>query len=158
GWARPKNSPFEIMGFSLTPFMIAAGGVTLWAFVAWQHHREDRGLDPLVHLTLFRVAALRSGVQTFVSQNLILMGIFFVIPLYLQLVLGLDALQTGLRMLPVSVAMFVTSALGSWLSHRFQIRNIVRSGLVVGAASAFGLVATVDPQLHDASFAISMAL
>src|SRR5262249_5945533 len=107
GWVRPKNSPIEPFGFSATPFMVALGGVLFWAFVTWQHHREGRGLDPLVHLALFRVAALRSGVQTFVSQNLILMGIFFVIPLYLQLVLGFDALDTGLRMLPVSIAMFL---------------------------------------------------
>ena len=46
------------------------------------------------------------------SQNLILMGIFFSIPLYLQIVLGLDALETGIKMLPVSIAMFITSAVG----------------------------------------------
>ena len=45
-------------------------------------------------------------------QNLILMGVFFTIPLYLQLVIGLDALDTGLKMLPVSIAMFVASAAG----------------------------------------------
>ena len=44
------------------------------------------------------------------------MGIFFTIPLYLQLVLGLDALQTGIKMLPVSITMFITSAIGSRLS------------------------------------------
>ena len=43
GWVRPKNSPIELFGFSLTPFMIAVGGIVLWAFVAWQHHREDTG-------------------------------------------------------------------------------------------------------------------
>jgi EmrB/QacA subfamily drug resistance transporter len=158
GWVRPKNSPIEPFGFSATPFTIAIGGILLWGFVAWQHHREGRGLDPLVHLALFRIATLKSGVQTFLSQNLILMGVFFVIPLYLQLVLGFDALETGLRMLPVSIAMFVTSAAGSWLSHRFYVRNIVRAGLLVGAASAFGLVATVDPKLNGTSFAVSMAL
>ena len=158
GWVRPKHSPVEPFGFSATPFVIALGGLLLWAFVAWQHHCEATDRDPLVHLALFRVAALKSGVQTFLSQNLILMGIFFTIPLYLQLVLGFDALETGLRMLPVSVAMFVTSAAGSWLSHRVRIRTIVRAGLVIGAASAFGLVASVDPQLNSTAFGISMAL
>jgi hypothetical protein len=138
--------------------MVAIGLLLLWAFVEWQHLRERHGRDPLVHLALFRIAALKSGVQTFVSQNLILMGIFFVIPLYLQLVLGFDALKTGVRMLPVSIAMFLTSAAGSWLSHRMRIRTIVRAGLVVGAGSAFGLVATIDPQLNDTGFAVSMAL
>ena len=48
----------------------------------------------------------------FLGQNLILMGIFFAIPLYLQIVQGFDALETGMRMLPVSVALLVTALLG----------------------------------------------
>ncbi|MFI5047272.1 MAG: MFS transporter, partial [Acidimicrobiia bacterium] len=158
GWIRPKNSPVEPFGFSLTPFLVALGGVLLWAFVGWQHRRETRGQDPLVHLSLFKVPPLRSGVQTFLAQNLILMGIFFTIPLYLQLVLGFDALETGIRMLPVSVAMFLTAAAGSWLAGRYPVRSIIRTGLYVVAVSAIGLVATIDPQLNGVAFGISMAL
>ena len=58
------------------------------------------------------------------TQNLILMGVFFVVPLYLQLVLGLDALQTGIKMLPISITMFITAALGSRLSARYPVRSI----------------------------------
>src|SRR5262249_4790840 len=83
---------------------------------------------------------------------------FFTVPLYLQLVLGFDALETGIRMLPVSVAMFLTSAAGSWLAQRFPVRSIVRTGLVVSAVSAIGLVATGDPELNGVAFGISMAL
>jgi hypothetical protein len=43
------------------------------------------------------------------------MGVFFTVPLYLQLVLGLDALETGIKMLPVSITMFIASAVG--LAH-----------------------------------------
>ncbi len=35
------------------------------------------------------------------------MGVFFTVPLFLQLVLGLDALETGVRMLPVSITLFL---------------------------------------------------
>ena len=55
----------------------------------------------------------------FLAQNLILMGIFFTIPLYLQIVQGLDALETGLRMLPASVGLFVAALGGSRLASRF---------------------------------------
>ena len=88
----------------------------LWAFVAWQRHREAAGSDPLVHLDLLKIPPLRSGLVGLFTQNLILMGVFFTIPLYLQLVLGLDALETGIKMLPVSIAMFVAAAVGSRLS------------------------------------------
>ena len=73
------------------------------------------------------------------------MGIFFVVPLYLQLVLGLSALETGIKMLPISITMFATSAIGSRLSNRFAVRAIVQSGLIVTLAGALVLLATIKP-------------
>jgi MFS family permease len=158
GVLEPKDSPVEPFGFSLTPFVIAAGGVLLWAFVRWQGHREATGTDPLVHLRLVQIPSLRSGLIGLFSQNLILMGVFFTIPLYLQLVLGLDALDTGIKMLPVSITMFLASAIGSRLSSRFPVRTIVRAGLWTATVAILGLLATTDPTLADAAFATSMAL
>jgi EmrB/QacA subfamily drug resistance transporter len=157
GWIQPVNSPIEPLGFSLTLFVIAGGGVLLWAFAAWQRHRENAGRDPLVHLDLLRIAPLRAGLSGLVSQNLILMGVFFVIPLYLQLVLGYNALDTGIKMLPVSVAMFVAAAVGARLASRFSIRAVVRSGLVITLVSVVLLLATIQPDLADGMFAVSMA-
>jgi len=158
GWVVPKDSPIEPFGFSLTPFVLALGGGLLWGFVSWQRHRENIGTDPLVHLDLLKVPPLRSGLLGLFSQNLILMGIFFVVPLYLQLVIGLDALQTGVKMLPVSITMFVSAALGSRLSTRFPVRTIVRAGLIIIVFAVFGLLATVKPDLADTAFAVSMAV
>lgn len=158
GWLRPKNSPFEPFGFSLTPFVVAAGGVLLWSFVRWQHHRTDSGRDPLVHLELLDIRPLRAGLQTFLAQNLVLMGVFFTIPLYLQLVLGLDALETGIRMLPVSVAMFLASVAGSRLGVRFPVRSLVRGGLAVVLVAVVWLLASIDPMLDEVQFAVGMGL
>jgi EmrB/QacA subfamily drug resistance transporter len=158
GWVRPKDSPVEPFGFSVTLFVIGAGGALVWGFLRWQRHREATGTDPLVHLGLLKIPPLRSGLIGMFSQNLILMGIFFIIPLYLQLVLGLDALDTGIKMLPVSIAMLVTSALGSRLSSRFSVRAIVRAGLAITALAAFFLLATIKPDLAGGAFATSMAV
>lgn len=158
GWVFPKDTPVEIFGFSITPFVLVAGAALLWGFVVWQRHREAAGRDPLVHLGLARIPPVRAGLASLFSQNLILMGVFFTVPLYLQLVLGLDALETGIRMLPVSVAMFVTSAVGSRLSGRFAVRSIVRTGLVVIVLATVALFATIEPTLAEAPFALSMAL
>ena len=158
GWLKPKNSPITIFGFSLTIFVIAAGCVLLWGFVAWQRHREATKRDPLVHLSLAKVPPVRSGVIGLFSQNLILMGTFFVVPLYLQLVLGLSALETGIKMLPISVTMFVTAALGARLSSRFSVRAIVRTGLVVTVAGVLILLSTIKPTLANAGFALGMAV
>ena len=131
GFLRPRNSPIEPFGFSLTPFVIGAGAVVLALFVQWQRHREDIGREPLVRLEHLKIPPLRSGLSMFLAQNLILMGIFFTIPLYLQIVQGFDAFQTGLRMLPVSVTLFLTATLAPRLASRVSPRLIVRVGLVV---------------------------
>lgn len=158
GWVEPKASPVEPFGFSLTPFVVAAGAAVLWGFVRWQRHRERIGRDPLVQLDLLRIARLRAGLQMFLSQNVILMGVFFAVPLYLQLVLGQDALETGITMLPVSVAMFLTSMAGSALAARFAPRGIVRAGLGVLLAAVVVLLSTLEPQLDEGTFALAMAL
>lgn len=158
GLITPKDSPVEPFGFSLAVFVIIGGALLLWAFVAWQRHREDAGQDPLVHLRLFEIKPLRSGLFGLFTQNLVLMGVFFVVPLYLQLVIGLDALETGIRMLPISITMFAFSAIGSRLSSRLPVRTIVRTGLLTSVGAILLLLGTIDPQLRDAGFAISMAV
>jgi EmrB/QacA subfamily drug resistance transporter len=158
GWVVPKDSPVTLLGFSLTIWMITGGVVLLWAFVAWQRHREAKGTDPLVHLDLLHVAPLRSGLAGLFSQNLILMGVFFVVPLYLQLVLGLDALETGIKMLPISIAMFLAAAVGSRLTTRWTIRSVVQVGLAMSMVAVVVLLATIEPELREAGFAVSMAL
>ena len=158
GWVVPKDSPITPLGFSLTIWMIVGGGVLLWAFTVWQRHREKIGADPLVHMGLLRIPSLRAGLTGLFSQNLILMGVFFVVPLYLQLVLGLDALQTGVKMLPISITMFLAAAAGSRLSARFTVRGIVRAGLTTTVLAVLILLATVEPDLRDIGFAVSMAI
>ncbi len=158
GWLVPKASPITPFGFALTPFMIAAGGLVLRLFVGWQRRRERTGADPLVHLDLLRIPALRAGLQSFLAQNLILMGVFFTVPLYLQLVLGLDALETGVRMLPVSIAMFVAAIAGARLRTWLAIRTVVRPGFASTILATLGLLSTVEPTLREVRFAIAMAL
>jgi MFS family permease len=157
GWVVPKQAPVAPFGFSPTPFVIAVGVFLLWLFARWQRSREAADADPLVHLDLLRIPTLRAGLQTMLAQNLILMGVFFTVPLYLQLVLGFDALETGLRMLPVSVAMFVSSLAGSWLVARFSARTLVRTGLVAVVGAALLLLTSVQPTLAELRFGIAMA-
>lgn len=158
GWLAPRNSPITPFGFSLTPFMVAAGVGVLAAFRAWQRHREAIGREPLVHFRLFGIAPLRSGLGMFLFQNMILLGIFFAVPLYLQIVQGFDAFETGVRMLPVSVALFVTSLAGSRLAGRFPARGIVRVGLGLLLVASVLLLSTIKPDIETVPFAIAMAV
>jgi len=158
GFVQPKDSPIEPLGFSLTIYVIGAGIALLYAFARWERHREATGQDPLVHLDLLKIDVLRAGLANLLSQNFILMGIFFVVPLYLQLVLGFNALETGIKMLPVSITMFITSALGARLIRRYSVRTIIRAGLIIDAVAILILMAAIEPQMESLVFALSMAL
>jgi EmrB/QacA subfamily drug resistance transporter len=158
GWLHPRSSPVEPFGFSLTPFVIGAGGVLLALFVLWERRREERGEDPLLHLRLLRLPSLRGGLWMLLAQNLILMGIFFTIPLFLQIVQGLDALETGVRMLPASVGLFASAMLGSGLAKRFPARTLVRVGIAIVFVAVLLLLGTIEPELDNASFLLGMGV
>ncbi|MBK5110978.1 MAG: MFS transporter [Thermoleophilia bacterium] len=158
GWLRPLDSPVEPFGFSLTPFVIAAGLMVLGGFVAWERRRERRGEQPLVHLSLLRIPTLRGGVTMLLAQNTMLMGIFFTVPLYLQVVQGLDALETGVHMLPASAGLFVAALVGSVLSRRFTARLLVRIGLAVIFVAILLMLGTIEPALDSSSFMVAMGV
>jgi len=158
GWLAPRSSPITPFGFSLTPFVFALGGVLLAAFVSWERRRESRGEEPLLRLDLLQIPALRGGVSMFLAQNLVLMGIFFTIPLFLQIVQGLDALETGIRMLPTSVGLFLSAIVGSSLATRFAPRPLVRTGLALVFVSTLLLLGTIEPELDNASFLFAMGV
>ncbi|HMJ03095.1 MAG TPA: MFS transporter [Conexibacter sp.] len=158
GWLSPRDSPIEPFGFSLTPFVVAAGGVLLASFRAWERREEEHHRSPLVHFALLARPVLRSGLVTFLGQNIVLMGVFFAIPLYLQIVQGFNAFDTGVKMLPTSVALFVTALLGARLAARFSPRSIVRVGFLFLLAANVFLLATIDPQIDTTDFAIAMAV
>ncbi|MGW7284058.1 MFS transporter [Streptomyces sp. NPDC054847] len=158
GWVQPRNPPFTVLGFAPTLFVVGAGAAVLALFRYWERRREQQGADPLVHLSLLRRPVLRSGLMTLLIQNLILLGLFFAIPLYLQVVQGFDAFQTGLRLLPVSVTMFATSLSAASLGRVLGPRRVVRLALLTLAAAVVWLLATIDPVIDDAQFAGAMAL
>ncbi|MGI9557459.1 MAG: MFS transporter [Solirubrobacterales bacterium] len=158
GWVAPINSPIEPFGLSLVPFMIIGGGIVLWGFWSWEQRRVARREDPLIQPKLLQIPQMSAGLKTMVGQTLILGSVFFIIPLYLQLVQGLSALDTGVRMLPVSIAMFITSLVGSRLATRFAPRTIVRIGLLILLIGIGTLLGTIEPELDGVDFAVAMAL
>ncbi|MDQ1046364.1 MFS transporter [Streptomyces sp. V4I2] len=158
GWVQPRNPPFTVFGFAPTLFVVGMGLAVLAVFRWWERRREHQGADPLVHLSLLRKPVLRSGLMTLLSQNLILLGLFFTIPLYLQVVQGFDAFETGLRLLPVSATMLVTSLCGTLLGRLMGPRQVVRLALLTLTAAIVWLLATIDPVIDDAQFAGAMAL
>src|SRR4029079_6560868 len=82
----------------------------------------------------------------------------FTIPLFLQIVQGLDALETGIRMLPTSVGLFVSAIVGYGLATRFAPKRLVQTGLALVFVSTLLLMGTIEPELDNASFLFAMGV
>jgi Na+/melibiose symporter-like transporter len=140
------------------PFLIVGGVFLLCFFSLWEERRERLGQDTLLDRTLLRIESLRAGLATLMSQQLVLMGTFFVLPVYLQVVLGLDAFETGKRLLPMSVTMLIAALAGPKLSARLAPRPVVQIGLAAIVVAALVLVGTIDVELNETGFKLSLGL
>jgi MFS family permease len=164
GWIRPRNPPaiagreLEPFGLSLVPFLVMGGLVLLAGFVSWEDRRERAGSDTLLDRSLLRIPALRAGLATLATQQLVLMGTFFVLPVYLQVVLGLDAFETGKRLFPMSVTMLVAALLGPRLAVRLAPKRVAQMGLAAIVLASLLLLSTIDAKLNRAGFALALAL
>jgi EmrB/QacA subfamily drug resistance transporter len=145
-------------GFSVVPFLILAGGGVLAAFAMWEERRERMGLDTVLDRSLLKIEHLRGGLSTLMMQQLILLGTFFVMPVYLQVVLGLDAFETGKRLFPMSVTMFAAAMLGPRLAAGLAPRRVAQIGLVALMLASILLLGTIDVELDETEFAVALAI
>jgi EmrB/QacA subfamily drug resistance transporter len=145
-------------GFSVVPFLMLAGGGLLAAFALWEERLERSGRDTLLDRKLLRIVPLRAGLLTLLMQQLILLGTFFVLPVYLQVVLGLDAFETGKRLFPLSVALLIAALAGPKLAAGLAPKRVAQIGLVALAVASVVLLATIDVELDEAEFALSLIL
>ncbi|MDX6616192.1 MAG: hypothetical protein QOD60_1283 [Solirubrobacterales bacterium] len=145
-------------GFSAVPFIVLAGVILLGAFARYEERLVRVGRVPLLQPDLLRIAQMRGGLSMYVSNFLILNGTFFVIPLYLQVVLGKDALQTGIKIFPISVAMMLAAMIGPRLAERMSPRRIVQIGLGFLFVGIVLLMSSISPNLASPIFAVSQGL
>jgi MFS family permease len=164
GWIKPigaltigghEVTPF---GFSVVPFLILAGLVLLGCFRVWEERQERLGRQPLLNLKLLQIEPLRAGLLSLLGGQLVLMGTFFVLPVYLQVVLGLDAFETGKRLFPLSISLLLAALAGPKLAARFAPRRVTQVGIAAMAIAAFILAGTIDVTLHERGFSSALAL
>jgi predicted MFS family arabinose efflux permease len=145
GWITPKAGAPELFGLSLVAWLIVAGLLVVRGLFAWESRLEREGGDPLVKPSLFRHRQMVGGLTMFLFQYLVQAGIFFTIPLFLSVVLELSAVETGVRLVPLSLAL-LASALGV---PRFwpdaSPRRVVQVGLLLLLAATTLLIAVIDP-------------
>ena len=148
GWVSPKPDAPELFGISATLWLILGGLLLVWAFFQWESRLEERGDEPLVRPSMLDNVQLRGGLRMFFFQYFVQSGVFFVVPLFLSVALGLSAIDTGVRLLPLSVTLLIAAAGIPRFLPDANPRRVVRLALLAMFAGTVVLLGAVD---EDAS-------
>lgn len=134
--------------FSLSPVPIAfaLAVVAGIAFVVWGRARERAGRSAMLSFALFRIPSFRNGNLAAMIVSLGEFGIILSLPLWLQNVLGFDALQTGLILVALAVGSFVASGFAGAFGNRIRAVIIVRVGLAAEVVGVAGLGLVIGPE------------
>jgi EmrB/QacA subfamily drug resistance transporter len=151
GAIRPKEDGPSILGLSPVVWLILAGLVMIRLFMGHIRRLDAAGAEPLVTPSLFRNQQMNGGLLMFFFQFVVMMGIFFVIPLYLSVALGLSAIDTGLKITPLSITMLLAAAGVPKFFPSVSPRRVVELGLV---AVVIGIVVLFTALDVDASASV----
>ena len=100
GFVQPKPGAPQWLGASPVIWLLLGGAGVLALFVLWESRQLQGGRPALIDPRLLRVPRLQAGLTAFFFQFLLQAGLFFVVPLFLSVALGLSAVATGVRLLP----------------------------------------------------------
>src|SRR6266513_1294697 len=144
GWIKPRPGATSWWGISPTVWLVLAGGFVLYLFLRWQARRVEQGKEPLVRPAMLRNKQLTGGLTMFFFQYLAQAGLFFVVPLYLSVCLGLSALATGVRLTPLSITLLAAAVGIPRLRPNANPRRIVRLGLAALLLGTVVLLGALD--------------
>lgn len=148
GWWKAKQDfslfghTLSLGGYSFVLFAIAFGIIILGLFLFWERFVESKGRTPLVSVKLFLNRTFSVGVFTTMIVSLGQVGLIFALPVFLQSVLGLDALHTGIALLPLSLSLLIVGPLSAFISHKIPPKYIIMAGLLLNAVAMFVLRAS----------------
>ncbi|TFD67360.1 MFS transporter [Cryobacterium gelidum] len=151
GWWLTNNTPTFgdwtwPYSWSIIPFVFLLTIVSGIAFVAWGRYRQRAGQTTLLAFSLFAIPSFRNGNIAAMIVSLGEFGIILSLPLWLQNVLGYDALQTGFVLLALALGSFVASGLSGAFGNKTSPETIVRMGIVaeIIGVTGLGIVITAE--------------
>ena len=144
GWFTPAAGAPALLGLSPVFWLLLGGLVSLRLFLGHIRRLAAAGGEPLVNPALLANRQMTGGLVMFFFQFLVMMGLFFVIPLYLSVALGLSAIETGLRITPLSLTMLLAAAGVPRFFPAASPRRVVEASLVAVVLGLVVLVSAMD--------------
>jgi MFS family permease len=140
----PKPGAPAWFGLSPVIWLILLGGCVLAGFLSWERRQLARGAAVLIDPAMLGNRILRGGLVAFFFQYLLQAGLFFAVPLFLSVALGLSAIATGVQLLPLSFTLLLAAAGVPKLFPNASPRRVVRLGFLALFASTVILVGLLE--------------
>jgi hypothetical protein len=144
GFIQPKAGAPVWLGLSPVIWLVLGGGIVLRLFLWWENHRLAHGGAALVDPAMLRNPILRGGLTSFFFQYLLQSGLFFAVPLFLSVALGLSAIATGVRLLPLSITLLLAAAGVPKVFPHASPRRVVQIGFLALFAAIVIMLAALE--------------
>jgi EmrB/QacA subfamily drug resistance transporter len=126
-------------GLSIIPVSLGISAVFFVLFTLWEKSRERAHKNVLLDLDLFKIGSFRNGSIAALIISMGEFGLLFAIPLWLQNVLGLSAISSGLVLLWLAGGSFLASGIGGAMSGKLSATNAVRIGVALELIGIAGI-------------------
>ena len=127
--------------------LIVIGALALWALARWLVRRRREGKVTLLDPDLFRHPNFRTGVTGQMLQNITLGGAMIALPIFLQIKLEYNAMETGLSLAPLSLTMFAVAILAGRKAGRRRPAGIIRTGFLLSTIG-MAVIIPIVPRAH----------
>jgi len=162
GWLTPAR-PFSVLGWtwpsesvSVIPVALAGGVLLTILFAVVEVRRQRAGRFFLFDFGLWRYPAFRYGNLAGTIVSLGEFGLLFVLPLFLQAVVGYTAFDTGLTFLALALGSFVSAAGASQITRALGTRRVVTIGMALEAIGILGTTLQISTTVSGLTLAVPL--
>ncbi|MBO6003443.1 MAG: MFS transporter [Aeriscardovia sp.] len=139
GWWRASSGSPSWAGLSPVPWTLFLGALAIALFLFWQAHRVKKGSSYIMDLRVFKIHTFSLSVAVQIVFRTGLIGILFILPQFLQNVLGMSALQAGEITCCTGFASLISGLLAAPLVKLTSTKTVIVWGMAIQALSLVGL-------------------
>jgi EmrB/QacA subfamily drug resistance transporter len=163
GWWEQTSTRFQLGDFvwpadsiSVIPVSLGISLIAFVVFYFWERARDKAHKNVLLDLSLFHISSFRNGSIAALIISMGEFGVLFAIPLWLQNVLGMSPIDSGLVLLWLAGGSFFASGLAGGLSGKLPAALVVRIGVLLEVLAVAGIALFADVETGWVSIAPSL--
>ncbi len=156
GLITPFNAPFTVMGISPAPVLVVFGLIVLAIMLKWERYREEKVGSALIPLSFLRTPQVRNGLYLTAFIFLAYGSGIFVTVSFVQVVAGLNGIETGLLILPFALGVVIFSLGLPVVYKNANSKRMCQLALLIGTLGSVLCIFGFEPS--DFSFIVPVGM